>query len=627
MLFVNVSDQGASITVSKREGHLTVSFPVDVVSDSFFKIKLARFLDGPGPRDFLLKEGLSAGDIRNFEDNLQKFAQRMGLEVTEESGFTEHVATIEDHVRERRRVGADIKRHVPATIVYIDDFREVVDRAMVRPLREQQMWDAYFMCVMGRVANFSVPGSGKTASVYGMYAYLKHKGMADKVLVISPINSFGAWIDEYRSCFGRSPAFFSIQDRGGMSASAVERFLRYDSGGTELFLFNYESLIGYGDMVRESVVDDRTLVVLDEVHRIKAVNGSRAKATMSAIQNACLLVAMTGTPIPNSYLDLYNLMNMIFRSNYRDMVGLTPSQLSDPMPKDVVLINEGLYPFYCRTDKDSLGVPPANPDIIVTLDASEAENRLFTELMYALNGQPLALIVRTLQMESDPDMLLKGVDEDILESLGVEYRPMGPIDITVPHIESTKVRFCVDYVTDLVEDGKSVIVWCMFVRSIEKLSSMLEERGIGVRAIYGAVPVEERQRLLDGFKEGEYKVLVANPHTLAESISLHTVCHDAVYFEYGYNLVHLLQSKDRIHRLGLPEGQYTQYHFIQLNLRFMNQEYSLDDKIYSRLKHKEKLMLNAIANRELEIMPSDEDDIRAVLGPLFRLRSDVPRTG
>ena len=48
-------------------------------------------------------------------------------------------------------------------------------------------------------------------------------------------------------------------------------------------------------------------------------------------------------------------------------------------------------------------------------------------------------------------------------------------------------------------------------------------------------------------------MLLTNPHTLAESVSLHSVCHDAVYFEYSYNLVHPLQSKDRIHRLGLPK--------------------------------------------------------------------------
>lgn len=32
---------------------------------------------------------------------------------------------------------------------------------------------------------------------------------------------------------------------------------------------------------------------------------------------------------------------------------------------------------------------------------------------------------------------------------------------------------------------------------------------------------------------GKIQVLLTTPHTLAESVSLHSVCHDAIYFEYS----------------------------------------------------------------------------------------------
>ncbi|WP_221857262.1 hypothetical protein, partial [Staphylococcus epidermidis] len=50
---------------------------------------------------------------------------------------------------------------------------------------------------------------------------------------------------------------------------------------------------------------------------------------------------------------------------------------------------------------------------------------------------------------------------------------------------------------------------------------------------------------------------------LAESVSLYKTCHDAIYYEYSYNLVHLLQIKDRINRLGLKPDDYTQYYYFQ----------------------------------------------------------------
>lgn len=113
--------------------------------------------------------------------------------------------------------------------------------------------------------------------------------------------------------------------------------------------------------------------------------------------------------------------------------------------------------------------------------------------------------------------------------------------------------------------------------------------------------------------------LITNPHTLAESVSLHSVCHDAIYFEYGYNLVHLLQSKDRIHRLGLPDGQYTQYYFMQTFYPSKTDDWSLDKKIYDRLSEKEATMLEAIDKGVLEPGSTDKQDIDLVFEGLFEL--------
>ena len=149
----------------------------------------------------------------------------------------------------------------------------------------------------------------------------------------------------------------------------------------------------------------------------------------------------------------------------------------------------------------------------------------------------------------------------------------------------------------------------MFVDSIQKLSSALEKEGITTRCVYGEVPLDERQQILNDFRSGKVKVLLTNPHTLAESVSLHSVCHDAIYYEYSYNLVHLLQSKDRIHRLGLPDGQYTQYYYDQVVYQTEDGDWSLGEAIYNRQKEKEQIMLEAITNRRLEVMPTSKEDL------------------
>ena len=131
-------------------------------------------------------------------------------------------------------------------------------------------------------------------------------------------------------------------------------------------------------------------------------------------------------------------------------------------------------------------------------------------------------------------------------------------------------------------------------------------------SVFGSVGLDQRTELLDGFKSQKYQVLVTNPNTLAESVSLHGICHDAVYFEYSFNLVHLLQSKDRIHRLGLPNDQYTQFYYLQPVFKSPEGYYSMSEHIYERLKEKERVMLQAIEGGVLETQPTTEEELDAI---------------
>lgn len=173
------------------------------------------------------------------------------------------------------------------------------------------------------------------------------------------------------------------------------------------------------------------------------------------------------------------------------------------------------------------------------------------------------LFLQVLQLESNPRLLLQRLDlqdfqyllddgvpgEDAsLDGCGQEARRLieaCPL--------SGKFRRCVQLAEELVKEGKPVIIWYIFLDSIQTLSQALEARGVSTRCIFGAVPLEEHQDILRDFKLGRFQALLTNPHTPAESVSLHSICHNAIYFEYSYNLIHLLQSKDRIHRLGLPK--------------------------------------------------------------------------
>ena len=135
--------------------------------------------------------------------------------------------------------------------------------------------------------------------------------------------------------------------------------------------------------------------------------------------------------------------------------------------------------------------------------------------------------------------------------------------------------------------------WAMFVGIMHKIQDALSDEGIKSTLVYGATPKSEREGMIDEFRSGDSQVLTSNPNTLGESISLHQTVHDAIYFEYNFNLTFMLQSRDRIHRLGLPDDQYTRYYYLMTNGTAAESGF-VDHAIYERLKEKEQIMLDTI---------------------------------
>lgn len=596
-------------------------------ASSFYKLFLRRYAAAFDGDVLCFRPSLTYLDYRKVIEICQKEAAKQNRKLVVSAELTAYIDSREMHIHIRSRLGIELKEQDAKLQAQFDAYKQIVDAGMSRKLRPQQMWDSFFMFSMKKAANFSVPGSGKTASVLGVYTYLRATQYVRRILVVCPKNAFGSWIDEFEACFsGIEPLrVMNIHDARYKGTAQRKAALQFDCGSCNLVLVNYEAV---GSIIEELIqlLDRHTLLVFDEVHKIKRIHGAYAEQSLRLAQGASFTIAMTGTPIPNTYSDIYNLLHVLYHDEYDDFFDFSLTMLKKPSENEIREINDKLQPFFCRTTKEQLGVPAANADTLFKLKASEAENRLHAILQMKYRKNKLALLVRLLQMESNPRQLLKVLDlrdfsyllDDSVEVDEIDYADYS--DDVKTLIEAcaitTKFAYCVEQASQLVQQGKPVIIWCMFVDSIQRLSAALEKQGISTRCVYGEVPLDERQEILSQFRNGKIQVLLTNPHTLAESVSLHSVCHDAIYYEYSYNLVHLLQSKDRIHRLGLPEGQYTQYYYHQMVYQMEDAEWSLDERIYTRLKEKEQTMLKAIANRRLEVMPTSREDLDLIFAGL-----------
>lgn len=218
--------------------------------------------------------------------------------------------------------------------------------------------------------------------------------------------------------------------------------------------------------------------------------------------------------------------------------------------------------------------------------------------------------------ESDVTEVLKEEFEQELKNYSVsaikEAKAYSEYDFS--SMVSPKFEAGIRKIQELVSEGKKVIVWAIFVDTMKKIQRRLQNMGISTHLVYGGTDVSERQNLIDNFKVGSTMVMVSNPQTLGEAVSLHETVHDAVYFEYNFNLTFMLQSRDRIHRLGLPENQYTRYYYLQTKSEDKDSGYAgyIDEQIYKRLKKKEEQMYGAIDNNTLMIEFSEDEIEEAI---------------
>lgn len=528
--------------------------------------------------------------------------------------------------------GTNIKNKDVFYKPYLQEFEKIVNKEISRKLRPAQLWVSFYMAMMQRVGNFSVPGAGKTAMVYGTFAYLSSpkKQKIDKLVVIGPKSSFLAWKDEFHVVFGshRKLRVLDVQNPEFREEDMYKNTNQYN-----LILVNYESLQKYENPLSH-IIDRKTLLVFDEVHKLKGIAAERPKYAQPLANLANYKLALTGTPIPNGYVDIYNMLNLLYKDEYRDYFGFTVSELQNA---DILLadeINEKLNPFFWRVTKEDLEVPPAEPDHIESIVASPEEQKVINILWRKYGYQPFKLYIRLIQMASNPDLLKSAVNKAMFTNIGGDQDENGKSlvfeyddamydepDYSAEELEaidslttSSKFEKAVEKAVELISKQHKPVVWAIFIDTIDKFSAEIERKGYKVAKIYGSVPPVEREKLIQGFQNGEFDLLISNPHTLAESVSLHKVSHDAIYLEYSFNLTHMLQSRDRIHRLGLKPGTKTNYYYFEL-IGMQGQRQPIDKTIYERLEEKRDLMLEAIEGTRLtpEFTESEKNEVEDLM--------------
>ncbi|MCD0443966.1 SNF2-related protein [Glycomyces sp. A-F 0318] len=482
------------------------------------------------------------------------------------------------------------------------------------PLTPFQQRDVAKLLSLRHGANFSVPGAGKTRVGLAVFHALRRSQAVERLLVVGPKSSYEAWLEENSECLARPLRMKVLDGRPDPAADSL--------------IVNYERLSRSVGELGQWLSEAPSMLLLDEAHRMKrGAGGVYGAACLALGPLARRRLVLTGTPAPNGARDLESLFGFVWPGYGRRTV------VQAVAGGDLAKASKVLRPLFTRTTKKELDLPKMEPK--VRWVSMPPRHR---EVYDALTGQFSA---RAAGYEADFQSLggtiaylLMAATSPALLSVGstrhepLEYRvpPLGVPDDSslfelmkdLPSYEmSPKYAEALHIVAGNAEQGRKTLVWSTFIRSLNTLERMMARFSPAV--VHGGT--EDREEQIKRFREDDdCKVLLSNPATLGEGISLHHDCHDAVYIDRDFAAGRFLQSLDRIHRLGLPPDT-------DLSVTVLASEGTIDEVVAQRLDDKLRFMggiLDDPSLRELGDLGEDEpvsgglnpEDIRALMGHL-----------
>ena len=306
------------------------------------------------------------------------------------------------------------------------------------------------------------------------------------------------------------------------------------------------------------------LIAADEVHKMKNPTSQQGKGFLKL--NSECKIAMTGTPLMNTPLDLYIILKWLGYEKHS---------------------------FYAFRNHHCVMGGFGGYEVIGYKNMSELQEQLDTIMLRRLKEDVLDLPEKTyideyVEMKGKQEQIYKEVTAEIkanIDQISIAPNPLaelirmrqatgytGILSSTIK--ESAKLDRMEELIDDAVDNGKKIVIFSNWTQMTDVICSRLKYR---YGLITGQTKDNERQFVVDKFQnDPDVKILVGTIGALGTGLTL-TAGTVEIFVDEPWNKALKDQAEDRCHRIG-QNNNVTVYTLLTKN--------TIDERIHELVERK-----------------------------------------
>jgi len=321
------------------------------------------------------------------------------------------------------------------------------------------------------------------------------------------------------------------------------------------------------------------VMILDEVHYIKNNQAKRTKAIKRLGKFIPHVIGLSGTPIVNRPIEIYNAVNIIDRTIFPSQwdytekycarkyngFGYDVSGASNTEELNYKLVNTIMLR---RLKKDVL---PDLPDKVHSYIPIELDN--VEEYKYAETN--FVSFVRQ----------YKGKEAAVRAS---NAQALAEIEGLKQLAVKGKLKQCINWIRDFLESDEKLVVFATHKFVIEELMKAFPKITVKVD---GSVTGKNRQLAVDSFQKlSTVRLFVGNIKAAGVGITL-TAASNVAFIELPWTPGDLVQAEDRVHRIGQKNS---------VNIHYLLASETIEERIAKLIDKKRKILDSVLDGKVTE---------------------------